>query len=90
MKFKDYEDVISADRMRRYVNACGGNVQKGMTLYRYNLALSGYAGSYGNYWSSSLNTDFPWYAYFMYFYSGDYFVSGSNRGRGFSVRPVTE
>ena len=28
-------DVISADRMRRYVNACGGNVQKGMTLYRY-------------------------------------------------------
>lgn len=41
MKFKDFEDVISADRMRRYVNACGGNVQKGMTLYRYNLSLSG-------------------------------------------------
>ena len=40
MKFKDFEDVISADRMRRYVNACGGNVQKGMTLYRYNLSLS--------------------------------------------------
>ena len=41
MKFKDFEDVISAARMRRYVNACGGNVQKGMTLYRYNLSLSG-------------------------------------------------
>ncbi len=40
MKFKDFEDVISADRIRRYVNACGGNVQKGMTLYRYNLSLS--------------------------------------------------
>ena len=40
MKFKDFEEVISADRMRRYVNACGGNVQKRMTLYRYNLALS--------------------------------------------------
>ncbi len=26
--------------MRRYVNACGGNVNKGMTLYRYNLTLS--------------------------------------------------
>lgn len=40
MKNKDFEDVISADRMRRYVNACGGNVRKGITLYRYNLTLS--------------------------------------------------
>jgi hypothetical protein len=40
MRFKDFEDVLSADRMRRYVKACGGNVQKGMTLYRYNLILS--------------------------------------------------
>ena len=40
MKFVDFEDVISAERMRRYVNACGGNVRKGMTLYRYNLVLS--------------------------------------------------
>lgn len=40
MKFKDFENVISIDRMRRYVKACNGDVQKGMTLYRYNLALS--------------------------------------------------
>ena len=40
MKFKDFEDVISADRIRRYVNACGGNVQKGMTLYRGSLTLA--------------------------------------------------
>ena len=40
MKYRDFEDIISADRMRRYVKACGGNVQKGITLYRYNLSVS--------------------------------------------------
>jgi len=40
MKFRDFEDVISADRMRRYAFACGGKVQKCMALYRYNLAIS--------------------------------------------------
>lgn len=40
MKFKDFEEIISVDRMKRYVNSCGGNEQKGMTLYRYNLTLS--------------------------------------------------
>lgn len=40
MKFKDFEEIISVDRMKRYVNSCGDNEQKGMTLYRYNLSLS--------------------------------------------------
>lgn len=40
MTFNDFEEVISADRLRRYVKACDGNVQKGMALYRYNLSLS--------------------------------------------------
>ena len=40
MKYKDFEGIISADRMRRYVKACGGNEQKGITLYRYNLSIS--------------------------------------------------
>ena len=40
MKYKDFENVISADRMRRYVKACSGNAQKGLTLYRYNLVIS--------------------------------------------------
>ncbi len=40
MKYKDFEDVISADRMKRYVKACDGNAQKGITLYRYNLLIS--------------------------------------------------
>lgn len=41
MKYKEFEEIISTDRMRRYVLACGGDEQKGRTLYRYNLTLSG-------------------------------------------------
>ena len=40
MKYIEFEEIISADRMKRYVNACGGSVKKGMTLYRCNLAIS--------------------------------------------------
>ena len=40
MKYKEFEDIISAERMKRYVKACEGNVQKGKTLYRYNLLIS--------------------------------------------------
>ena len=40
MKFKDFETVLSAERITRYVNACGGNTRKAMTLYRENLHLS--------------------------------------------------
>ena len=40
MKYKDFEDVISPERMVRYVKACGGNLQKGVTSYRYNLSIS--------------------------------------------------
>ncbi len=41
MKYCDFEEILSEDRMRRYVKACGGNKKKGMTLYRYNLNLAG-------------------------------------------------
>lgn len=40
MNFGDFEEIISPERMRRYVYACGGNKRKGMTLYRYNLVLA--------------------------------------------------
>ena len=41
MKYKEFEDVISAERMQRYVLACNGDERRGMVLYRYNLAISG-------------------------------------------------
>ena len=55
--------------------------------YRSSSSLYG-AGSYGNYWSSSLITDYPIYAWGFYFYSGSYYMNGGNRYYGQSVRPV--
>ena len=40
MKYSDFEKIVSQKRMNRYVQACGGNTRKAMTLYRYNIELS--------------------------------------------------
>lgn len=57
----------------------------------YRLATYLYTvGSYGRYWSSSLYTDRPYYAYYVYFYSRNVFRDNLDRYYGFSVRPVTE
>ena len=37
MKYKEFEEVISSERMHRYVIACGNDTRRAMTLYRYNL-----------------------------------------------------
>lgn len=50
----------------------------------------GAVGSYGRYWSSSLNADNPYHARRMYFNSGNVYGSSGNRYLGQSVRPVTE
>lgn len=48
------------------------------------------AGSYGYYWSSSLNTGNPSGAWYVSFYSDSVNRSSSFRFDGFSVRPVSE
>lgn len=51
--------------------------------------LFGEVGSHGEYWTSSLNTDYPDEAYHLYFHSGDvYWYSYFYRYCGQSVRPV--
>jgi len=45
-------------------------------------------GSYGYYWSSSLTTVYPSYAYYLRFNSSYVNWNGSNRNDGLSVRPV--
>ncbi len=47
-------------------------------------------GAYGNYWSSSLYTDLPYRAYYIYFGSGGVAEGRYNRCIGLSIRPVTE
>ncbi len=46
------------------------------------------AGSRGDYWSSSLNADYPGYAWDAYFYSGNILKYIFDRYQGRSVRPV--
>ena len=48
------------------------------------------AGSYGYYWSSSLNTDYPSLAWRVYFNSDNVYRDYYYRYYGFSVRPVWE
>lgn len=40
MKYSDFEEIISSERMLRYLHACNGDTRKAMTLYRYNLKVS--------------------------------------------------
>ena len=46
------------------------------------------AGSYGDYWSSSLYTDYPNDAWALDFYSDTSYMDYFSRGGGFSVRAV--
>lgn len=40
MNFSDFQHVLSEERLKRYLIACGGDTRKTMTLYRLNLNLS--------------------------------------------------
>ena len=40
MKYKDFEDIISKERMHKYLLACNNESKRAMTLYRYNMKLS--------------------------------------------------
>ncbi len=40
MKYTDFEHIISAQRMQKYLAATNNNTRKAMTLYRLNLRLS--------------------------------------------------
>ena len=57
--------------------------------YRDGSSLN-YVGSYGDYWSSSLNTNGPNDAYHLYFDSVDVDWSNDYRYYGFTVRPVCQ
>ena len=55
--------------------------------YRNDSSLNG-AGSYGDYWSSSLDTSYSFNAYYLYFNSSNVDWSYGNRRYGRSVRAV--
>lgn len=57
--------------------------------YRFDADLLD-AGSNGDYWSSSLNTEYPYVAWSVYFESDTVNGYGADRYLGYSVRPVWE
>ncbi len=76
--------------MGRIVTATNGN-----SLFlpaagrRYDADLGG-AGSYGDYWSSSLRIGLPICAWDVYFDSDEVYRSDNGRYKGHPVRPVSE
>ena len=40
MKYSEFEDIISPQRLQRYLLSCHSDTRKAMTLYRYNIKLS--------------------------------------------------
>ena len=40
MNYSEFEDIISQQRMHKYLLACNNESRRAMTLYRYNLKLS--------------------------------------------------
>ena len=70
-------------------NSNGNSIFLPAAGYRYDGNLIG-AGSNGLYWSSSLNTDGPYNAWYVYFDSSGVYGGLDSRYGGFSVRPVSE
>ena len=56
---------------------------------RYDSDLND-VGSYGFYWSSSLNENYSYYAWYLFFYSDSHDLSYNERLVGQSVRPVLQ
>ena len=40
MRYSDFEDVMSPERLHKYVVVCGNDTKRAMMLYRYNMKLS--------------------------------------------------
>ena len=84
-----YKVKADADKVKKatYDVATDTHIFLPAAGHRYDARLYG-AGSYGYYWSRSLDTDNSGYAHYLYFYSGVVYTLGSNRYYGHVVRAV--
>jgi uncharacterized protein (TIGR02145 family) len=90
-----YQNTTHTWTTQNGVNGRSFTASNGNSLF---LPASGYrwdgelynAGLGGYYWSSSLATDYPGYAWYFIFDSGSARVGSSYRSDGYSVRPVLE
>ena len=100
-QFKELVDIrYTTTRMITYKGVSGLKITSKVKGYEGNniflpaagnrskSSLNG-AGTYGNYWSRTLNESRPNYARYLYFDSGsNYYMSSNDRYNGRSVRPV--
>ena len=45
MKFGEFQNILSHERLKRYVAACDNDTRKAMSLYRLNLHVELFRGS---------------------------------------------
>ena len=74
-------------RGRKFTASNGNSLFLPAAGYRYESGLY-YFVSFGYYWSSSLYTDFPYFAWLLSFRSDYCSMDGNGRDYGQSVRPV--
>lgn len=97
--------ALAKDANGNEIKDAWGNAVRGIRITRNStgatifLPAAGYcnvtsigknAASSGDYWSSSLLTDYPDYAYYLGFNSDESVWNYSSRYSGFTVRPVSE
>ena len=80
---------VNGIKGRKFTAANGGSIFLPAAGYRWDDYTDN-VGSNGYYWSSTQNPNHSYYAYFLYFYSGNTYWSYYSRYYGQSVRPVTE
>lgn len=82
--------TINGVNGRCFTGTNGNSLFLPVAGYRWGSSLIN-AGSHGNYWSSSLYTDYPGDAWFFFFDSGSQGVdNGGSRYDGFTVRAVRQ
>ena len=75
---------------RIYVWKCNGNsIFLPAASYRDGTEF-GNRGSYGEYWSGSLNESYQGLAYYLFLGSGYRYLSNTYRESGYTVRPVCD
>jgi len=74
---------------RRFTGSNGNSLFLPAAGYRWGSSL-GDDGSYGGYWSSSLGTRYPYYAWYFYFSSDYQGMHYSSRIGGLAVRAVRQ
>ena len=98
---EDFDELLAGTTSRwetdyKGISGLNGRVFTGINGNTMFIPAAGYCngsdiydvGSDCSLWSSSLDLDYPYCAYYLSFYSGSIYMSSRNRCNGLSVRPI--